>query len=148
MTDINEKKWIEGFEKRTHPYYKFVFKNLKLEKGDVILDIGCGTADFTTELHKDENAENVIGVDMTKKSILLAREKDRDLKLVIGSVMDLPFKKNVANKCIALEMLEHLGGESKISKALGEISRVLDSRGTYIMTTPNRGNFLKYVFLL
>lgn len=137
----------DELEDRTHPYYKFVEKYLELNNKDIFLDIGCGTADFCSALQKKEDIGEVIGLDMSRDNLREARKKNDKLKLVLGTIFNLPFKKNIVTKCIALEILEHLGNKKNVLKALKEIYLVLGNEQKFIMTTPNKGRFFRYVFL-
>lgn len=144
MLNKDNQKLNNELENRTHPYYNFVKKYLELDNKDIILDVGCGTADFCIDLYKEK--KNVIGIDISKENLREAKNKNNELKLVLGSVFHLPFKNEVFTKCTALEILEHLGQKNKMLQALKEINRVIGEQKLFIMTTPSKGRFLKYVF--
>lgn len=146
MSSYTEKT-NDGLEFRTHPYYKFVQKLLELNSKDIFLDVGCGTADFCSALQKKEDVGMVIGLDMSRDNLREARKKNDKLQLVLGTIFNLPFKKSVVTKCSVLEILEHLGSGENVLRALKEIRLILGNEQNFIMTTPNRGRFFRYVFL-
>lgn len=140
----DNKKLNNELENRLKPYYNFAKKYLELNYEDLILDVGCGTAEFCIDLFKE--TKKVIGVDISKESLREAKKKSNELILVLGSIFHLPFKDNIFTKCTALEILEHLGHKNKILQALKEVNRVIGRQKIFVLTTPNKGRFLKYVF--
>ena len=65
-------------------------------KNKVVLDAACGEGYGSYIIAK--NAKNVVGLDISKQSILSARErygKARNIDFVLGDVRYLPFKDEV-----------------------------------------------------
>lgn len=86
-------------------YHKFFIDNVKLD--DTVLDIGCGNGALTYDLAK--KAKRVIGVDLNKENIKIAKEKYSapNIKYIVGDVVeDLPNEK--FNVVVLSNVLEHI----------------------------------------
>ncbi|HVB95967.1 MAG TPA: methyltransferase domain-containing protein [Nitrososphaerales archaeon] len=99
------------FLARRHAYVRSILRN------SMNLDLGCGPHKITT---------GSVGAD-------LRSEKRPD---VVCSVLDLPFADGSFESCTMLEVIEHMDME-KQRRALGEVNRVLEDRGQFIISTPN-----------
>lgn len=64
MADVPYKQWLQFFQREIAAY------NIK---GNRVLDIGCGTGEFTIMLAK--NGYEVTGVDISTEMLMVAREK-------------------------------------------------------------------------
>ncbi len=111
-----------------------ILRMVGAKKGDIILDIGCGSG-FYIHLLLPTKA-TIIGCDIDMS--LLKKAGSRGLSasgLVQGSVYSLPFRDNAFDKVIASEVLEHLEDEQK---ALSEIRRVMKKKATLAVSVPNK----------
>lgn len=114
-----------------------IIKELDIEKGDRILDVGCGVGILPLELAKKYNVK-VYGVDIDKEDIELAKKFKRILKIKnvdfsLGNITRLRFKSGSFDKIVCSEVLEHVSNDKK---ALKELKRVLKDNGKIIITTP------------
>lgn len=66
-------------------------KLLNPTKGEVILDLGCGTGDLTNKLY-EIGIHNVIGIDKSINMIEQAKAKYPHLKFLVQDVLDLCYK--------------------------------------------------------
>jgi len=99
-----------------------------LESSKNILDIGCGTGEFI------KNApEKIIGIDANKQTLLICKKKD--FNVLLGSAVKLPFEKKSFSGIHCSHVIEHLQPEEAY-KLLKEVSRVLKSKGTFVLRTP------------
>lgn len=99
---------------------------MQIKKGEMILDIGCGTG-FFSRAFAEAGAE-VVGVDVGKELIAKAREqKNAHTTYYVASADDMPvIKNNSAAKAVivlALQNIENANG------AISEAARCLTSNG-------------------
>lgn len=110
-------------------YKKILDKIGKRKK--VLLDVGCGRP---CECMEDGSFLKYIGFGIG----LDIKKTDSGFPTSVGSLTDLPFSDGSFDVVCALEVLEHIGD---VGRGLGEISRVLESGGVLVVSTPNN-NFL------
>jgi len=75
----------------------------------LVLDVGCGTGLLFS--HIASEAENVVGVDVSKLLLLQAREradKPRNVDLVQADADHLPFKNDLFNAVFAFTVLQNM----------------------------------------
>lgn len=113
-----------------------IIEELNPQKGDKIMDLGCGTGYYLFLLSSLPIDLNLTGFDNDEKALTEAREslKGRSIKFVLGDSHRLPFKINSFDKIVASEVLEHLEDDQQ---ALGEISKILKPNGILVISTPS-----------
>lgn len=102
-----------------------------------ILDAGCGTGiDMASQAM---NNANVIGIDMARKPLKIAKRRMERLnlkaKLVQGDLEMLPFRGNSFDMCYSIGVLHHTPSPGV---ALSEVKRVLKSEGEVIFLLYHR----------
>lgn len=97
-----------------------------------ILDVGCGNGHFGKEFIN--NGNSVFGVDISEKSVEVAKKYLSDAKCTDIQQDRLPYEDNFFDVIIMGEIIEHL---LEPKKALLEIKRVLKNDGFIVITTPN-----------
>ncbi|MEK6873506.1 MAG: methyltransferase domain-containing protein [Nanoarchaeota archaeon] len=108
---------------------------LKVNEGDLVLEIGFGTGYNLIELAKSvgENGR-IYGIDLTSEMIEISKKRlkkknlEKRVKLVRGSATKLPFGRNSFNIVYISNVLE-LFSDKDIKKVLKEIKRVLKTKG-------------------
>jgi SAM-dependent methyltransferase len=103
-----------------------------------VIDIGCGEGFIINCL----KLPAIVGVDISKNALKIAKDKNQKYNLCAGSVYNLSFKKSSFDLVIATEVLEHL---REPNLALQEIRRV--SRDYCIFSVPNEPYFRIMNFL-
>ena len=86
-------------------YHKFFVDNVS--ENDTVLDIGCGNGALTYDIAK--KAKNVVGIDLSKKNISIAKKKHfrKNIKYIHGNALtELPDEK--FNVIILSNVLEHI----------------------------------------
>lgn len=109
-----------------------------------ILDIGCGGGFLTNYLAKE--GHTVSGVDLSEKSLEMAREKDetRSVNYVRASAYDLPFPEKSFDVVCAMDLLEHVEEPAVVVR---EAARLLKKDGLFFFHTFNR-NWLSYLMVI
>lgn len=92
-----------------------------------ILDAGCAAGRDTKIIH--DLGFKIIGLDITKKLINIAKEKYPEIKFIEGNFLKLPFKDNYFGGIWAHASLLHLEKVEDVIKALSEFYRVLIKDG-------------------
>ncbi len=98
---------------------------LNPRKNDVILEIGCGTGRFTTEIAK--KCKKIIGIDFSEKMVELARKKSKKLKNVQYRLADVRtglqfFESQSFDKIVCPLIINHI---PNIDTFFAEIFRLL-----------------------
>lgn len=117
------------------PRYYTLFKWVKFNKDDIILDVGCGEGIVSFKLAA--LSRRVIGLDLSAKNIRLANSKKNSsgfrekIDFMLGDILHLPFADNSFDLIVFLDALPEI--EQDIS-ALAEIARVLKPKGRFVIS--------------
>jgi ubiquinone/menaquinone biosynthesis C-methylase UbiE len=98
----------------------------------LVLDVGCGTGLLFSHVASD--AENVVGVDVSKNLLLRAKgraEKPRNVDLVQADADHLPFKNDLFNAVFAFTVLQNM---PKPLETLMEIHRTAGQGACVVVT--------------
>lgn len=106
-----------------------------------ILDLGCGTGHFLTQLARMRPGTQLHGVDFSPRSI----ERSRATTAKIQPLPDLrtighyptPFADRSMDMVFVIEVVEHLSDDILV-ELVDEARRLLAPRGMLVVTTPNR----------
>lgn len=102
--------------------------------GERLLDIGCGTGEYTTALA--ERFARVDGIEIERKRLeVFEQNKPDNVSLQLMSASQLDFDDDTFDVVVMIEVLEHL---ADVPGALKEIQRVLKPGGSFYLTTPSR----------
>ncbi|WP_442601107.1 demethylmenaquinone methyltransferase [Paenibacillus sp. KN14-4R] len=86
--------------RRHKAWRKFTMKKMDVQPGDTAIDLCCGTCDWTLALANASGTGNIVGLDFSEKMLEVGRQKvftsglDRQIELVQGNAMSLPFEDN------------------------------------------------------
>lgn len=130
----------------THYIIKyFAIKELNIEPRAMVLDLCCGTGDFTKIINKIYPRVKVLGLDFSKEMINIAKTKNPKGVFIQADCTDLPFGEREFQY---ITMGFGLRNIENRSKALSEIYRVLDKNGKYLHLDFGNHNMLSKVFNL
>ncbi len=104
-------------------YHKFFIDRIK--NGESVLDVGCGNGSVAISIAKKLSSSFVIGIDINKKNIQFAKEKQklnnlRNLNFIYGNVNDEV--KIVSDVVILSNVLEHIQNRSLFLKNVQRLS--------------------------
>ncbi len=103
------------------------------ERGETVLDIGCGTG-VTTAAAADLGFESV-GLDVVPEFVEVARVRHPGASFSVGPSEKLPFADESFDYVLLLSLLEHV---QDWERTLAEAVRVLAPGGVMYLTTTNR----------
>jgi SAM-dependent methyltransferase len=119
------------------------FRTLPLEKGDLVLDAGCGEGRHTFECYRHEC--RILGVDLSHQSLLKARyvlgemNKKKEARgkvlLLRGDALRFPFADGTFDKIVCAEVIEHVEDDRH---GVAELARILAEGGKIAITVPTR----------
>lgn len=104
---------------------------LEPHRDDRILDVGCAEGYQISYVVKQ--SERIVGLDISTGRLRKAKRRMRDVCFVRASSERLPFRPQVFNKVLCLELLEHL---KEPHKTILEIEFALRIGGTIIVSVP------------
>jgi len=102
-----------------------------------VLEIGCGTGDFSIELAKA--GASVIALDLSMERIEVVRkkalEKGINLDLYLGDAEETTFPDETFDLILCRSVIEHVNNPKQLIK---EMARILKPNGAIQLTAPNR----------
>jgi len=104
----------------------------ELCRGGPILDVGCGAAGHIGRFIADLGVTPVVGVDFSERSVVYASRLNATLRFVAADACALPVADGVCAGVLAFYSLIY-GGDASTAAALGELRRVLRSRGRLLI---------------
>jgi ubiquinone/menaquinone biosynthesis C-methylase UbiE len=120
---------LQEIERLSHSHH--------LHKFASVLEVGCGAGSFLIAARR--KVEQVVGVDMAMRWLVLAKKQLAELKLDLPLVCCyaeyLPFKDNSFDLIVAEDVLEHVQQQDRM---LRESHRVMCGDGVLSLKIPNR----------
>jgi ubiquinone/menaquinone biosynthesis C-methylase UbiE len=119
---------VKGYER------ELILRLLKPERGEFILDAGCGTGVFTSDV-LDAGAE-VVGLELSGPMLIRGMVKNRGGRFlpVQGDMRNLPFAEAAFDKAVSVTAIEFIE-EAKV--AVQEMFRVVKPDGIIVVATLN-----------
>ncbi|MEW6684875.1 MAG: class I SAM-dependent methyltransferase [Candidatus Edwardsbacteria bacterium] len=100
-----------------------------------VLDLGCGDGVYSREIAKRHL--KTVSADLSEMKLRALRGLSNSY-LVACSASEIPFKNNVFDTVLFLEVLEHLPSHLMQYQTFKDIKRVLKHGGRLILSTPNK----------
>lgn len=112
--------------------YGSLIDQAAITDGMSVLEIGCGTGNLTTRVHRAHPGASVLGVDPDPRALARAERKvsgGNGISFMRGYVQELPLEDHAFDRVLSSMMWHHLDGETKAAAA-SEIFRVLRRGGS------------------
>ncbi len=135
---------VVGWTTREKLFKNALVERARLEPGQRVLDLACGTGTLTLLLKQRAPEAEVIGIDGDPKILSIARKKARARDAAIrfdeGMSFDLPYADGSFDRVISSLFFHHLSEENK-RRTLSEVVRVLKIGGElHIASSPGKGS--------
>jgi len=125
----------------------YIVKNLRLQKEDIVLDVGCSTGLYCIPL--THWVREIKGIDYIPELVKRANQNTKsypNIEIKIGDLLDIPFETNSFNKILAGSIIQYLEDIGDIKRAFGEIKRVVRKRGKVLVSLiPDAGKKEQYL---
>jgi ubiquinone/menaquinone biosynthesis C-methylase UbiE len=107
---------------------------LKPKQGEIILDAGCGTGIFTTDILS--SGSQVIGLDISLPMLIQAKKKLKEYPfwIILADMLNLPFPGSSFDKVVSVTALEFV---EDAKGAIGELFRITKRGGGIVVATLN-----------
>lgn len=112
--------------------FKIALKGLKMRCSALVLDVGCGTGLFFG--HVVSHAETIIGLDISRRILLQAKErakKHSNVQVILADADKLPFKEASFDIIFAFTLLQNMPSPDDTLK---EIRRAAKHGGSAVIT--------------
>lgn len=137
---------INAMNKGHGPLSRWAFKSFPPVDGEAILDAGCGGGGNLVRILEQCPSSSVTGIDYSpvsvECSVRVTRKFGDRCRVVLGNVMELPFKEETFDRVVSFESVYFWPDPVD---GLREICRVLKPKGKVMlaseMTDPGRGKF-------
>jgi ubiquinone/menaquinone biosynthesis C-methylase UbiE len=112
--------------------YTVALESLGTEKLGLVLDAGCGTGLLFP--HVAKKADAIVGLDISKKTLLKARERAKSFEnvhLVNADSDTMPFNKEIFNHIFAMTLIQNAPNPAT---TLNEIRRISEDNALFVIT--------------
>jgi len=107
-------------------------KDVKMEKHSLVLDAGCGTGLLFS--YVADKAEKTVGLDISRKILLQAKERAKDFQnvyLILADADNMPLKENVFSHVFGITLIQNMPNPIETLK---EIRRVAKEDAAIVVT--------------
>ena len=129
--DVTAEMYNERYEDEQKGKYRKALENVNVD-GAVVLDVGCGSGLFFS--HIAAQAEAVVGVDVSRKLLLKAKEQARafgNVFVLQADADNLPFRDGFFDDVFAFTVLQNM---PKPPETLCELKRVAKLAARVVVT--------------
>jgi ubiquinone/menaquinone biosynthesis C-methylase UbiE len=102
-----------------------------------VLDLACGSGRHSIALNAD--GYMMAGLDVSRKLLKIAKQRSKDISVVLGDVRFLPFKNSTFVAVVSVDTsFGYLPSESDDKVSLSEVQRVLSKMGLFVIDVFNQ----------
>ncbi len=112
---------------------------LSCKSDDKILDVGCGTGNYTIEISK--NGFEITGLEPSEKMLSEAKLKSQKINWVQDSAENIPFENETFEAAIATLTIHHW---KDLENGFSEVIRTLKNHGTFLIFTSTSEQMKNY----
>lgn len=128
----------------THQFVKLsAIKLLKIQSGQKVLDLCCGTGDITKIINKTCKDVDIIGLDFSESMLEIAKQKNPNTEFVVGDCTNLDFNNAMFDFVIISFGLRNVCDRQK---CIEEIYRILKNGGKCLHLDFAEHNFFSKIF--
>lgn len=119
-----------------------------LDNNNIVADVGCGSGRNLSVIGEKYNYENLdkkvytIGMDICNELINICKSKD--LEVMLGSSLHLPFHNNCFDATMCVAVIHHIHTEKRRQFAINELIRITKPNGKIFVTAWGMEDFDKY----
>ncbi|HQW12348.1 MAG TPA: class I SAM-dependent methyltransferase [Saprospiraceae bacterium] len=124
----NPKDWADIQEPTGKSGYEHVLKLLKMEPGQTLLDVGCGTGYFSNMAY--QQGIEVTGMDACEKFIEQANKRNPAIKFLRGEMEELPFPEDTFDAVCGFNSFQYA---ADMKNALLQAKKVLKNGGKFVV---------------
>jgi ubiquinone/menaquinone biosynthesis C-methylase UbiE len=99
-------------------------ESVSMKEHSIILDAGCGTGLLFN--YVAEKAETIVGLDISRKILLQAKERSRkfaNVHLIWADADNLPFNNGVFSHVFAMTLIQNMPNPAKTLKEVDRVTR-------------------------
>jgi ubiquinone/menaquinone biosynthesis C-methylase UbiE len=125
-------------------YKAHSWKSLKIEPGQLILDVACGTGSDLLQLAAQYPGTRFIGVDKSENFLAVAKERARstpNVQFVFGDAQQLPLGDRAVHAARIDRSLQHMEAPAAVLK---EMARVTRTGGRIVACEPDWETFILF----
>lgn len=125
-----------------------VLHYLDLKKNQKILDAGCGTGIYSTEILKKNENIKIDAVDFSESEIRIFKNKLSDIekekvKISVGDLLDFEYPESEYDRVMLIEVLQHIPDEKKRLEIIKKLYNSIKPNGMLITVNYLWGGFIK-----
>ena len=126
-------------EMQPEPFCRFVGNHIR--EGDRVCEIGCGPGRGTLFLTRQ--GIDVVAIDISQRSLALARSRAPDARFVCSSNVALPFRDDMFDVVVSDGVIHHTPNPRL---AFAENARILRRSGFYYLGVYNKRGYYYYIY--
>jgi len=100
----------------------------------LLLDCGCGTGELCFLAASKKDDIHIIGIDISRNSIqqaqslALSKNTKQKLSFIVGDIEKLPFRQNVFDATLMVNVLHHLASLQRLEQVLEQLHKTIKKR--------------------
>ena len=112
------------YEEEQTAKYVAALENLQDRELELVLDVGCGTGLLFS--HIKQTARRIVGLDISRKSLLKAKERLRNLtntEIICADADFMPLREGTVDRLFAITVLQNSPNPAQTLRELKQVSK-------------------------